>query len=98
MQATRCSRGCAAAPAARLRAARAGQDVRERFSGCAADLTVIAVLAAGNDYLPALRGTSLNDSATTPSLWSLYLRLRDQPEWATQCAPRAHEPEPPARC
>jgi hypothetical protein len=73
------------------------QEVNQRFSGCAADLTVIAVLAAGNDYLPALRGTSLNDSATTPSLWSLYLRLRDEPEWATQCAsPRSRKPAPPA--
>lgn len=54
--------------------------------GCAADLTVIATLAAGNDYLPALRGASLQGNLATPSLWSLYLRLRGQREWAGRCA------------
>ncbi|KAK9840629.1 hypothetical protein WJX81_005592 [Elliptochloris bilobata] len=53
-----------------------------RFVGCATDLTVIAVLAAGNDYLPALKGASLNGNAGTPSLWTLYLRLRSEPLWA----------------
>ena len=65
---------------------RAPQDLRARFVGCAADLTVIATLAAGNDYLPALRGASLQGNLATPSLWNLYLRLRAQPEWAGWCA------------
>ena len=64
----------------------APQELRARFVGCAADLTVIATLAAGNDYLPALRGASLQGNLATPSLWSLYLRLRAHPEWAGRCA------------
>lgn len=63
------------------------QEEGERFVGCAADLTVIAVLAAGNDYLPALRGTSLPGTIVTPSLWKLYLRLRNTSQWADQCEP-----------
>lgn len=55
--------------------------------GCAADLTVIAVMAAGNDYLPGLHGTSLNANPSTPSLWELYVKLRGKPAWAQQCVP-----------
>ena len=57
--------------------------------GCAADLTVIAVMAAGNDYLPGLHGTSLNANLSTPSLWELYVELRGNPKWARQCAPQS---------
>ena len=77
---------CSAHPG--LTGARAPQEARARFAGCAADLTVVATLAAGNDYLPALRSASLQGSLVTPSLWTLYLRLRSQREWAGRCAAR----------
>ena len=60
--------------------------------GCAADLTVIAVMAAGNDYLPGLHGTLLNASTQTPSLWELYVKLRGKPAWGQQCVPPTLKP------
>lgn len=72
------------------------QETGERFVGCAADLTVIAVMAAGNDYLPGLHGTSLNANPSTPSLWELYVKLRGKPAWAQQCVhpfPKQHTHE-----
>ena len=46
------------------------------------DLVILAILSAGNDYLPALLGGRLQGN----SLWESYLVLKAKREWAHECA------------
>lgn len=52
-------------------------------SSLARDLTLLAILSSGNDYLPGCQGLTLKDN-TRPGLWNLYLDMRRQPEWHGQ--------------
>ena len=54
------------------------------LQGLAADLTLIAIMACGNDYMPRLKGLSLAGNSGKPGLWKRYLTLRSQPQWAHQ--------------
>lgn len=56
---------------------------REDTSSLARDLTIIAILCSGNDYLPGCQGLTLKDYMR-PGLWNLYLDMRRQPEWFGQ--------------
>jgi hypothetical protein len=62
----------------------------EDVSILARDLTLLAILSSGNDYLPGCQGLTLKDN-TRPGLWNLYLDMRRQPEWfgqsLTKCVP-----------
>lgn len=61
---------------------------RDDISILARDLTLLAILSSGNDYLPGCQGLTLKDNSR-PGLWNLYLDMRRQPEWfgqsLTQC-------------
>lgn len=63
---------------------------RDDISILARDLTLLAILSSGNDYLPGCQGLTLKDN-TRPGLWNLYLDMRRQPEWfgqsLTKCVP-----------
>lgn len=52
-------------------------------SSLARDLTLLAILSSGNDYLPGCQGLTLKDN-TRPGLWNLYLDMRRQEEWRGQ--------------
>jgi hypothetical protein len=52
-------------------------------SSLARDLTLLAILSSGNDYLPGCQGLTLKDN-TRPGLWNLYLDMRRQAEWRGQ--------------
>ena len=58
---------------------RVGGDV----SSLARDLTLLAILSSGNDYLPGCQGLTLKDN-TRPGLWNLYLDMRRQEAWFGQ--------------
>ena len=47
----------------------------------ALNLTLLAILSHGNDYLPACAGGLSLKSKTHPGLWNLYLDMRRQKEW-----------------
>ena len=47
--------------------------------GAKADLALIAVLSSGNDYLPGVRGASMD--ASGGGLWRRYVKLRKEPRW-----------------
>ena len=49
----------------------------------ARDLTLLAILSSGNDYLPGCQGLTLKDN-TRPGLWNLYLDMRRQEAWFGQ--------------
>jgi len=44
------------------------------------DLALLAIISSGNDYLPGCQGLGLQNKGQ-PGLWSLYLDMRNQPEW-----------------
>ena len=44
------------------------------------NLALLAIICSGNDYLPGCQGLSLQNR-NRPGLWSLYLDMRNQPEW-----------------
>lgn len=74
---------------------------RDDISILARDLTLLAILSSGNDYLPGCQGLTLKDNSR-PGLWNLYLDMRRQPEWfgqsLTQCVPIESQdvtPSPP---
>lgn len=50
----------------------------------ALNLALLAILANGNDYLPACVGGLSLRSKGRPGLWNLYLDMRRQPEWKGQ--------------
>ncbi len=52
------------------------------LTGLNMDLVLIAMIAKGNDYLPAVRG--VGGSANSLTLWKSYLRLRQLPQWTKQ--------------
>lgn len=54
------------------------------LQGLAADLTLVAIMACGNDYMPRVKGLSLAGNSGRPGLWKRYLTLRSQPQWAKQ--------------
>ncbi|KAI8102885.1 hypothetical protein M9434_005677 [Picochlorum sp. BPE23] len=56
---------------------------RDDVSGLARDLTLLAILSSGNDYLPGCQGLTLKDNSR-PGIWNLYLDMRRQPEWMGQ--------------
>jgi hypothetical protein len=56
---------------------------RDDISSLARDLTLLAILSSGNDYLPGCQGLTLKDNSR-PGLWNLYLDMRRQPEWHGQ--------------
>lgn len=70
---------------------------RDDISSLARDLTLLAILSSGNDYLPGCQGLTLKDN-TRPGLWNLYLDMRRQPEWfgqsLTMCIPVSSDETP----
>lgn len=48
-------------------------------SGLQMDLVLCAIVAKGNDYLPALRGAG--GPVNSLVLWKQYLKLRRSPQW-----------------
>ena len=50
--------------------------------GLKMDLVLCAIIAKGNDYLPAVRGAGGPVNSLT--LWKQYLRLRKSPQWSHQ--------------
>jgi hypothetical protein len=53
---------------------------RAQVTNFALELTLLAILCSGNDYLPACQGVQLQNKLR-PGLWNLYLDMRRQPEW-----------------
>ena len=51
-------------------------------SGLKMDLVLCAIIAKGNDYLPAVKGAGGPVNSLT--LWKQYLRLRKSPQWRHQ--------------
>lgn len=57
------------------------QETAENVARLQVDMVILAILSAGNDYLPALLGGRLQGS----SLWESYLALKAKREWAHEC-------------
>jgi hypothetical protein len=69
------------------------QDTARNIERLKVDLVILAIISAGNDYLPPVRGGILNDKGSHSSLWSTYKSLRAKREFAHECA--AHFPVTP---
>ncbi len=57
------------------------QETAERVARLQVDLVILAILSAGNDYLPALQGGRLQGN----SLWESYLTLKAKRDSSHQC-------------
>jgi hypothetical protein len=57
--------------------------VQIAVTGLSLDLTLLAIMTLGDDYMPAIQGLQLSNKLR-PGLWDLYLDMRSRPEWQGQ--------------
>ncbi|KAK9807716.1 hypothetical protein WJX72_007062 [[Myrmecia] bisecta] len=60
------------------------QAAAQYLDGVARDLAVLSIMGRSNDYLPPVRGAMLEDTGPQKGMWTVYKRMRKQPQWAHQ--------------
>ena len=55
--------------------------LHQKWLGAKADLALLAIVCSGNDYLPGIRGISLQGSG---GLWDRYKKLRGSEQWGAR--------------